>query len=127
VTADLQQLAGDLGLVSLTADAKPKRAASQQLEQDKGRKQKQPSSSSSKTSKRANSGPSARKRIAPQQQQQQQPGSSGSSSRPAGSAPLQVDAPLSLFELMVLLPGQQVDEVMEVQEMLGWLLFSDDH
>jgi hypothetical protein len=28
-----------------------------------------------------------------------------------------------------LLPGQQGDEleVMEVQEMLGWLLFSDDH
>jgi hypothetical protein len=26
-----------------------------------------------------------------------------------------------------LLPGQQVVEVMEVQEVLGWLLFSDDH
>jgi hypothetical protein len=153
ITADLQQLAGDLGLVSLTADAKPKRAASKQLEQDKSRKQKQSSSSSSKHAdsgapkrsvpqqqkqpsssiKRADNG--ARKRVAPQHstpplQPQQQSGissSSGSSSRPDASASLRVDAPLSLFELMVLLPGQQVDEVMEVQEMLGWLLFSDDH
>jgi hypothetical protein len=64
-----------------------------------------------------------------QQQQQQQVGStnSSSSSRHEGSGLLKVDSPLSLFELMVLLPGQQIDEVAEVQEMLGWLLFSDDH
>jgi hypothetical protein len=58
------------------------------------------------------------------QQQQQLEGGSSSS---AGEKELKVDAPLSLFELMVLLPGQQVEEVQEVQEMLGWLLFSDDH
>ncbi|WIA37110.1 hypothetical protein OEZ86_014077 [Tetradesmus obliquus] len=62
-----------------------------------------------------------------QQQQQQQQQECDDSSSSSSSVELKVDSPLSLFELMALLPGQQFDEVVEVQEMLGWLLFSDDH
>lgn len=52
--------------------------------------------------------------------------SEGSECEVGEEAGVSGDAALSLFELMLLLPGQEVDEVAEVQEMLGWLLFKPD-